>query len=348
LVEEPGLFLWIRLGLKHFRLVVGAGLLAGILSLGVAFLLPKAYRARASVLPPREEQFSSLPLSGAVAAAGLDLALPFSADVTLLDVYQGILSSDTAARRLAETHDLAGHYHQSTMVRTIKTLRSRTMILARKDGIIEVTVEDRSAEMAAALANDYVRELDRIFRQTRNNAARRQREFLEQRVLECRADLDSLDSALKEFETGSGITALSRDATEATAAASELLSERLALAVQIEMLDNLNVGLAPYRESLLSRLAAMDEEIAKLPEMGLELARALRDLYIQEKLYEELSRQLETARLEEVRDTPSVEVLDRAVVPDRHTRPRRGLMAVAGAFLGFSLSFAWVVYRDET
>jgi uncharacterized protein involved in exopolysaccharide biosynthesis len=82
--------------------------------------------------------------------------------------------------------------------------------------------------------------------------------------------------------------------------------------------------------------------------MGLELARALRDLYIQEKLYEELSRQLETARLEEVRDTPSVEVLDRAVVPDRHTRPRRGLMAVAGAFLGFSLSFAWVVYRDET
>jgi uncharacterized protein involved in exopolysaccharide biosynthesis len=79
----------------------------------------------------------------------------------------------------------------------------------------------------------------------------------------------------------------------------------------------------------------------------MELARQLRDHRIEERLHEALAQQLETARLEEARDTPVVEVLDVAVPPDRHARPRKGILAAVATVIGFGLSFARVVYEEK-
>ena len=60
-----------------------------------------------------------------------------------------------------------------------------------------------------------------------------------------------------------------------------------------------------------------------------------------------LRHPLEVAKVEEARDTPTVEKLDIAVPPDRHSRPRKGLMSIAGSFLGFGFGFLWVVYKNR-
>jgi len=56
----------------------------------------------------------------------------------------------------------------------------------------------------------------------------------------------------------------------------------------------------------------------------------LRDLYrrtkIQEAVYEALTQQYELAKVQEVRETPSVKVLDAAAVPERKSFPPRRLV----------------------
>jgi uncharacterized protein involved in exopolysaccharide biosynthesis len=345
--EEPGLFAWIDLLRRRFRFLAVTGVLAGVLTLGLALLLPKWYTGRARILPPREAPAPFFSPAALEAAVRMDNLLPFSAGVTLSDVYLGILESDTVARTLIERFDLQEVYGQGTVVKTEKALRAATRITAAPTGIIVVQVEDKDPRRAADLANAYVDELNRVYRNTRSTAGERQRAFLEVRLAQSGAALDSIEAVLTARQQDVGMAALNRDLSEAAGAAGGLIGRSLALKVERQLLDRMGIGDSPVRREVEAELLAVERQVALLPELGLDMARLLRDLRIQEVLHESLATQLEAARIEEVRDTPVVEVLDRAVPPDRHTRPRKGLVTVAGALLGSALAFAWSAYRER-
>ncbi len=345
LAAEPGILYFLRLAFRRILFLAAVSLLAGVLALGIGFLLPRWYQARAAILPPHESQPALAIRQSLVSALQLQSVLPYTAGVTLLDVYLAILNSDTLARSLVDRYGLREHYHQPLRVRAVAALRSHTTIMPR-EGLIEVTVEDKDPGMAADLANGYVAGLDSLFRSTRSGAGRREREFLTDRVGRTEAALDSSEAALAAAQESTGVTALSQDLTEAAAAAGELLGRRLALSVRLEMLDVMGVGDSPVRRELQTELDAVDSQASRLPLLGQDVARRLRDVRIQDTLFRALSQELEAARIEEVRNTPTVEVLDRAVPPDHHSRPRKGMMALAGAFAGLFLGMVWAVYWD--
>ena len=344
--EEPGLFFWIRVAIKHFRFLAGVTLASGVLTLGLVFLLPRWYTARSSLLPPHEDQLALPKTTELGVSLQLESLLPFSEGVTLTDIYFAILESDTVARRLIERFGLQEAYKTSTMIKTEKSLRSRTTIAPTKGRILEVKVEDKDPKRAAQIANAYVEELDRVFRQIRSSAGKRQRIFLEDRIVKAAAELDSLEAKLAQVQADQGLTAMSRSLEEAAVAAGQLLGQRMALSVEREMLKDLG-GSSPALRRVEMQLKAVEQEIAKLPFHGAAVAVTLRELKIREVLFEELNHRLEAARIEEARNTPAVEVLDFAVPPDRHTRPRRGLVTIAGALAGFALAFGWVAYTTS-
>jgi uncharacterized protein involved in exopolysaccharide biosynthesis len=213
--------------------------------------------------------------------------------------------------------------------------------------VIEVRVEDRSPEMAAALANAYVEELDRTFRATLSTEGKRQRIFLEQRCRGVLAELDSLEDEVTRLQTDSRIVVFGGDLEETARFAGDLLGRRLALKIRLEMMDDLGVGDTGARKAVELELRAVEAEAERLPLLGADFAGTLRDLRIREVLYRELTLQLESARIDEARDTPVVEILDRAFPPEHHSRPRRGLAAVAGSLVGFALGFCWILIRPR-
>jgi uncharacterized protein involved in exopolysaccharide biosynthesis len=266
--------------------------------------------------------------------------------VSLSEIYMAILESDTVARRLVERFDLRERYQTKTMVKTIQALRAHAKVAPTLRRVIEVKVEDKDPQRAADMANAFVEELDDVYRETRTSTGRRQREFLESRIGETRVDLDAADSLLTEIQRVEGVTAMSRNLQETAKVAGDLLGKQLALAVQMRMLDEMGIRTSPARRQLALELGAVEEELGKLPFVGLEVAKRLRDLRMLEVLYEQLNQQLEIARIEETRDIPSVDVLDAAVPPDRHKRPRKGLSALAGALAGFVLAVSWMALRE--
>jgi uncharacterized protein involved in exopolysaccharide biosynthesis len=86
---------------------------------------------------------------------------------------------------------------------------------------------------------------------------------------------------------------------------------------------------------------------ARVPEVGLELVRLTRDVKIQEVLVTLLTQQFEQARIAEARDTPIVQVLDRAVPAERASRPRAGLNGVLAGAVGLALSVLLAILLES-
>ena len=82
----------------------------------------------------------------------------------------------------------------------------------------------------------------------------------------------------------------------------------------------------------------------QIPEVGLELARRIRQVQVEEKVQALLIEQYEKSRIEEARDTPTVQVLDVAAVPERKSRPHRKVLVLVGGILGIGWSSLWVVF----
>jgi uncharacterized protein involved in exopolysaccharide biosynthesis len=84
----------------------------------------------------------------------------------------------------------------------------------------------------------------------------------------------------------------------------------------------------------------------QLPQAELEYIRRARDLKYHEALYDFLSKQLEAARLDEAKDAVVVQVVDRAVVPERKSSPHRILIVLMTAIAAFIVSCVGVLLAE--
>jgi uncharacterized protein involved in exopolysaccharide biosynthesis len=110
----------------------------------------------------------------------------------------------------------------------------------------------------------------------------------------------------------------------------------------LEQLKKLKINTDQDEEDLLRSYIPTLEDI---PELALDMLRLKRNVEIENTVYIMLVKELEKARIEEARDTPTVQVMDRASVPNLRSRPRRKVMVVVGgiAGLGWSAFFAMFI-----
>ena len=85
---------------------------------------------------------------------------------------------------------------------------------------------------------------------------------------------------------------------------------------------------------------------AKVPELALAYIRKQREVKYHELLFESLAKQYEMARLDESRDAPVLQIVDRAVVPDKKSGPPRVLIILASCLLGGLLGGIIVILRQ--
>ncbi len=83
--------------------------------------------------------------------------------------------------------------------------------------------------------------------------------------------------------------------------------------------------------------------IRKLPLLGVTYADLYRRTKVAEVVYETLTQQYELAKVQEVKEIPSVKVLDTADVPEKRSFPPRLLIMFLGTFLCFVSAVVWVL-----
>lgn len=78
--------------------------------------------------------------------------------------------------------------------------------------------------------------------------------------------------------------------------------------------------------------------LGTVPEVGLAYARKLREVRLQEAIFEQLTKQYEISKLNDSRDTSTIQVLDQAVVPEVRTKPKRTVIVLLSTVVAFFAS----------
>jgi uncharacterized protein involved in exopolysaccharide biosynthesis len=85
--------------------------------------------------------------------------------------------------------------------------------------------------------------------------------------------------------------------------------------------------------------------LRRLPELGVRWANLYRNVRIHETVFDLLSEEYETARIEEVKSIPTVSVIDVPQLPEKKSGPHRTLIVLIATFLSLVITAAFLLAR---
>lgn len=348
---------------RHKVLLLGWPFAAAVVAALVSLLLPNIYAGVTKILPPQQGQSAAAMM---LAQIGSMAGLP-SASLGIKnpnDLYVGILRSRTVADGLIQRFDLQKRYDEDTLHDTRRELERRTAISHGRDGIITIQYEDRDRKVAAAIANGYVEELYTLTQTLAVTEAGQRRLFLEKQLKLTRDGLAEAEVALKDTQEATGLIKLDDQGRAIIEAVASLRAQIAAKEVQAGAMRSFATARNPEYYRVQQEIAGLRQELARLersnqlgkgeifvptgkvPEAGLEYLRRLRDVKYYETVFELLAKQFEIAKIDEARDTSIVQVLDRAIEPERKSRPYRVRIVIVTAVLAFLVMLLAALLRD--
>jgi len=366
--EEPdgmdllGLF---RLLNARKRLILAATLAGGLLAGVWAFLLPPKYTAITVIMPPQQQQSSASALLGQLGAignlAGRDLGIKNPSDP-----YMGILSSRTVADELIAKFGLRSVYGVRNLTDVRKKLASATHLDSTEYSLIRISVEDRDPKRAADMANAYVDQLQQQVSRLAVTEAAQRRLFFERQLESEKRKLAEAEADMKRLQEQKGIVQVS---SQTEALIRSMAQIRAEIAAREVGLQRLKAGATAQNPEVLRQeieLTALRAQLRSLesrdgkktpgdplmtsstiPEASLDYLRRLRELSYHQSLYELLAKQYEAARIDEAKGAPVIQIVDRAIVPDKKSWPPRAVFAALGVLLGGFFGVVFVVMRER-
>jgi capsule polysaccharide export protein KpsE/RkpR len=351
-VENASLF-W-----EHRRMFAGVAAGVFVLSILFSFTLPNEYTSTARIMPPEQGGNSAAMLAALVgksSAGGLaGLAGSLLGAKNNGALFVAILHSGTVSGRLIDRFDLQRVYHKRYRDDTAKRLSHLTKITEdTKSGVITIVVTDSNSQRSRDLAQGYLDELNNLVAKVNISSAHNEREFIEKRLNTVQAELQRAQVELSDFSS-KNTTIDIREQTRATVEAGAKLEGQLIVSEseldslrQIYGNQNVRVRAAEARNSILRRELQRangqsgnqsDEKdidpthpypaLRQLPGLGVQWANLYRNVRIHETVFDLLSEEYETARIEEVKSTPTVGVIDSPELPERKTGPHKKLIVL--------------------
>ncbi len=350
---------------ENRRRILGATLLGLIIGVALAIYLRPTFTAIAVILPPQRQNSSASALMAGVGSldslAGLSLGSEGGLELkNPADMYVGILESRTIADGLVQQFHLERVYHTKNLIDTRAVLKKHVTIAAGKDGLISITVKDHDPNRASELANGYVNGLYEMNSHLAITDAAQRRVFFEQQLDQEKNALAGAETAFKNAQEKTGLIELSGQAESIIRTIAELTAEIADREVQLQAMktfatdqnpdllraqqgiDELRSQLAKL-ETAQSKEQSEDFEVSagRVPEAALEYSQRLRDLKFHETLYELLAKQYESARIDEAESAPLIQVVDRAVPPEKKSGPSRRLIVLGAIAAGFLCGVLW-------
>ena len=348
---------------KHMRLILIISLLAAVASVGISLLLPNIYTATAKVMPPQKEggNLSAAlgQLGGLAAAAGLGAGFGGSADL-----YVSILKSRSVADAVIQKLDLKKEFKAKTADDARRIFASTVLVKpGSKDNVITITADHKSPEMAARLVTVTVEELGRRTVQLNLAKVSNDRVFLEKRLEVVKKDLKKAEEEMKVFAQNNKTIKVDDQAKASIEGVAKLKAELALKEVQLAAKRSYQTDENPEVMLLMAAVVGLKRELNQLggsgggvgdgipsvgniPALALEYARRMRQVKIQEAILEQLTKQFEMEKINEARDSSTLQILDDAVVPDRKSKPKRLLIVLLSTVTAFFCAVFLVFIKE--
>lgn len=357
------------------RMLARVFLCSLMLSTIVVFVIPKQYESTARLMPP-EQQGMNPAMLAALAGKAMPGALGMLAGSVLGIKDSGalfveLLNSTSIRGALVDRFGLQKIYGKRYRQDSLKKLKRRTDITQdRKSGVITIVVTDTDRRRARDMAQAYIDQLDSLLIRVNTSAARREREFIEQRLVAVQDDLEKAQVALSDFAS-KNTTLDIKEQTKAMVESGAKLQAQLVVAhaeadslAQFYGDSNVRMRAANARIGELERelqklggsatqageeldAGALYPPLRQLPVLAVRWADLYRRVKVKETVYDLLTEQYELARLEEVKAVPSVRVIDPPSWPEKKAFPPRLFLILALTSLSVIIAAIILVLQDR-
>ena len=355
----PGLLDYLEIIAKRKLMIIGITAAATIITALYTLTLPNIYIAKAKVLPPQQSSggISAAMMTGALAAMGGEMM----GESKTAKLYAEILKIESLRNPIIERFKLKEIYKTKYLQDVYKRMNTSVIIQSGKEGIISISVEDTDPKRAADLANAHVDELRKLSARLTMTGASDSREFLEKQVAETKKELIQAENNLKSFQGKHKILDAQTQAGATMIVLNQLSAQLSAQEAQLSALLRTYAESSQQVKNQRQSIASLRGQIGKyeksgsgaipgfenVPELGQEYIDLLRKFKTVESVYEMLVRQYETARLNEANDVSSIQVIQRAVVPERKSKPARSKLVKTALFISLLGSCVLVLLLEN-
>jgi len=363
---------------RRRRLVIGLTLGAAIVAAVFSLIAPVTYESSLTILPPEQSSPFALGAGGlASSLASLQLGLgKTSASALYADMLlsRSVRRYVIDKLGLIDVYGLAGLTDTlKASSYALGQLESDVDVVTFRNGMIVVNArahtgffpgpaaKDAARRRSAQIANTMAEGLEAVNREKNTNQARRARIYLEEQLALNDAALERASRDLAEFQSAHMAISLDDQMRVGIETAGTLEGEILAREVTLGVALQTMSGENPEVRRLQSELGSLRHRLVELqrglsgpgrfgtpdslvlgleqlPELGRQYAFKLREVKIQEKVYELLTEQLYQARIKETETLPVIQVLDEAQVPIDKKSPIVRKVTVIAGLLGFILA----------
>ena len=344
----------------------------------LSLIIPKTYRASAVLMPPLMQAgmgvFTPLidsPLGGL-----------FSQDMDETLSMIAILKSRTVLTSVIEEFNLIELYEVENIDIAIQSLKDHVLTDIDDEGTIRVSVdiltkwfhsdseEEKAKQLCSDIANYFIKQLDIVNKNLQTEEASFQRKFIEIRYNNNIQELKSAEEKLKQFQEINNMISLQEQTHAAIEAASKIKGHILANEVRLEVFKKAYNSGHPDIDQLINEIAALTEQLywmeygkeiehtniknifpafSRMPELETQLRQLMREVEIQNTLFTFLTQQYEEAKINEAKDTPTIQILDIAVKPNVKYKPFRALIVIGAGMFGliFGCFISFVRERND-
>jgi len=331
-------------------------------SIVFALLTPKYWTSTAVILPVTD--------SNSIGGFSTDLLGVFSGGLVktqkseLAVQFISIMQSRTFREKVIQEFDLLRYFElgslpaDEALETALKRLQKKIVAIRfdTESELVSINVETKDKEMSRKMADYYLSELQTYLSETKLSKSKMQREFLESRVKEYRFKIDSLAVAIKDFQKQNKAIALDQQTLSLISLYSESIGKYFASEIEYELAKNqfsegsplltesetkmkiLGAKIKDLENSNNSILPDYVIQIDRIPDLGLRYAQLRLNAEILKKVFEYIYPQYEIARLEELRNMPAYEIIDKPVLSGVRSRPKRAIIVVSSTVAGFLLA----------
>lgn len=327
----------------------------------VAFVLKPTYTAEALFIPPQNSPGSAITqLAGQLGSLGIAGGL--GGLKTPADIYIGILQSRTIADDVIARFHLQEVYKSKKLSGAEKMLGENTKFVAGKDTLIKISVDDEDPQRAANIANGFLDELQHQNGRLALTESSQRRLFFERQLEKEKDALADAEVDLKKTQESTGLIAPSPQMQVEIATIADIRAQITSREIQLSSMRQAATDQNPEVIRVQTQIEGLQKQLqklqndtqqrrpgstqlptAKVPALALEYIRKQREVKYHELLFESVAKQYEMARLDESREAPVLQIVDRAIVPDTKSGPHRLLiilaMTLVGAVLGMMIVF---------
>jgi tyrosine-protein kinase Etk/Wzc len=363
--ERISLYTYLSILIGYRRFIFLNFLVVCVAVAVLSLFLPKWYAANTTILPPQREGLGlslSSSLMGGISEFGTSMSLPLMASPS--DVIAAILKSRTVALAVVEKEELMEIYQAKTKEDALMELLSHTEVEVTPEGMISLSFEDKDRFKAACVANRFVEELDRVNQETNISQAKNARIFIEERLAQTKKDLTQAEENLRKFQEENKAVSLDEQMRASIEGAADLKAQMVTAEIELNVLRKTMSPSHPQIKALKSRIneikkqldiwefgnqkeeseeeKILDVPFSQVPTLSMELARLVREVRVQSAVFELLTNQYEQYKIQETRDTPTIQVLDKAIPPERRSKPKRAVLVGLAGILSLLTSVVFV------